>query len=211
MLIILGEIILPAGFHFLHLLFPFFYQSGIGFLCRRLLLFTLWTTTACYFARTETLASCYRAFGLNIRPTNLVWVGLVMSLVLRFASHYMYAHHWGKAGGFNYELYAFRNTIGFQRAFFQFSPLILAPVFEEIVNRGFLYKAFRASYSVGVSMLIMVLWTLWTHSGYWYHSWISVLYYSAWTMLQCYLREKSSSLWDCIICHFVGNAIILFY
>jgi membrane protease YdiL (CAAX protease family) len=94
---------------------------------------------------------------------------------------------------------------------FQFSPLILAPLFEEAVNRGFLYKAFRQSCSMPVSMIVMVAWTCWTHWGYYYESWIAALELSVWTVLQCYLREKSNSLWDCVLTHFVSNAIILFW
>jgi hypothetical protein len=30
------------------------------------------------------------------------------------------------------------------------------------------------------------------------------------TLVQCYLREKSQSIWDCILCHFAFNASSLF-
>ena len=170
-LVLFTEIILPAAYNLLYLSFPIFYDSGFGFACRRVLFFAIWATIACYFARTETLPNCYKAFGLERGPTNLVWFGMTMTLVIRFIEHLMLIHHLGK-GVYNYDIIAFRNTIGFQRIFFQFSPLVLAPVFEEIVNRGFIYKAFRKSHSVAFSMLVMVAWTLWTHFGYWHHSWI---------------------------------------
>ena len=158
--------------------------------------------------RTETLAAVVKAFGLDRKPTNLIWFGLAMTLAIRLATHFMYVFHWGR-GSYDYDFASFRNTIGFHRMFFMLSPLVLAPVFEEIVNRGFLYKAFRASFAVAGSILIMVAWTLWTHYGRWRQSWIAVVNYTAWTVLQCYLREKSPSLWDCIICHCVSNAVIL--
>jgi membrane protease YdiL (CAAX protease family) len=208
-IILFTEIILPAAYYFLHLSFPNFYHSGFGFACRRVLLFAIWTITACFFARTETFKSFLQAFGFDRKPTRYVWFGMTMALLLRFVSHFMYTHHWGR-GVYNGEITSFENTIGLEKWLFQFSPLVLAPIFEEAVNRGFLYKAFRASYSVAVSMLIMVAWTLWTHFGYWHHSWIATLDYCAWTILQCYLREKSSSLWDCVLTHFVSNAAILF-
>lgn len=207
-IILLTEIVLPAGDYALVSNFPNFYHSPFCYICRRLLLFSTLTVTACYFARTETLAAVKKAFGLDCEPTNLIWFGLVMTLAIRLATHFMFVFHWGN-GSYNYDFAAFRNTIGFQRIFFMLSPLVLAPIFEEIVNRGFLYKAFRASFSVTVSVLIMIAWTLWTHYPYWHHSWIAAVNYSAWTILQCYLREKSPSLWDCILCHFVSNAVLL--
>jgi membrane protease YdiL (CAAX protease family) len=208
MIILLTELVLPAGYYTLDSYFPIFDHALFFRICRRLLLFSIWTVTACYFARTETLAAVKKAFGLDHKPTNLIWFGLAMTLAIRFATHFMFVLHWGR-GAYNDDLYAIRNTTGFQKIFFQLSPLVLAPIFEEIVDRGFLYKAFRASFSVAVSVLIMIGWTLWTHYPYWRESWIAALYYSAWTVLQCYLREKSPSLWDCIICHFVSNAVLL--
>lgn len=205
MIILLTEIILPAAYYLLRSFFPIFYRSEIASMCHGILFFTLWMVTACYFARTETFASIKKAFGLDHKPTNLVWFGLVMTLILRFVFHFLHVHSWdGRI--YNYRIASFQNIIS-QRI----SSLILAPIFEEIVNRGFLYKAFRRSHSVAFSVFVMVAWTLWTHFGYWYYSWLSALYYCAWTILQCYLREKSPSLWDCVICHFVSNAVILLY
>jgi membrane protease YdiL (CAAX protease family) len=206
-IILFWDITLSTAYYFLNLSFPIFYHSRFGFVCRSILLFATWVTIACYFARTETLATCYKAFGLDRKPTHFVWFGMTMALLIRFVTHFMYMHHWGR-GANNGEITSFENTTGPGRWLFQISPLVLAPIFEEVVNRGFLYKAFRASYSVIVSMLIMVAWTLWTHFGYWHHSWIAVLNYCAWTILQCYVREKSPSLWDCVLTHFISNAAI---
>ena len=205
MVVLLTELVLPAGYYLLHSSFPAFYHTLLCRVCLDLLWYSVWTITGCYFARTETLAAVTKAFGLDHKPTELVWFGLVMALALRMADHILHNHYPG-TGTFNYDVFGFRHTIGFQRVFYLLSPLVLAPVFEEIVNRGFLYKAFRVSSSVGVSIFLMVLWTLWTHYQYWHRAWVNVLYYSAWTALQCYLREKSPSLWDCILCHCVSNA-----
>jgi membrane protease YdiL (CAAX protease family) len=163
---------------------------------------------ACCFARTETLASVAKAFSLDHKPTELVWFGLTMTLAARFVTHFMLHHHWGK-GVYAYDIVAFRETIGFQRMLFLLPLVILAPIFEEIVERGFLYKAFRGSFSVAGSVLIMLAWVLFQHSQYALRSWIAALHLSAFAIIQCYLREKSASLWDCIICHSVGNAVIL--
>jgi membrane protease YdiL (CAAX protease family) len=151
----------------------------------------------------------WEAFGLNRKPTDLVWFGITAAITLRLASHFMFVHGWGK-GVSNFEINSFKNTIGYERLFFQISPLILAPIFEESVDRGFLYKAFRGSHSVVVSTILIIGWVCYTHWSQYSASWIAALDLSVLTIVQCYLREKSPSLWDCILCHFVFNASILF-
>ncbi|HTV39235.1 MAG TPA: type II CAAX endopeptidase family protein [Candidatus Sulfotelmatobacter sp.] len=186
------------------------YYSPIGVVVFGVFFFAAWVITACYFARTETFDTCLRAFGFDQKPTNYAWFGITMILLIRGSTHLMYTHHLGP-GTYNYEYTEFRKTIGPERWLFLFSPLILAPLLEEAVNRGFLYKAFRNSYSMPVSVIVMVAWTCWTHWGYYYESWIAALQLSAWTVLQCYLREKSPSLWDCVIPHCASNALILIF
>jgi membrane protease YdiL (CAAX protease family) len=208
-IIICLSIVLEAIDYIAYLNFPIFFRSGWGFACRRILLFATWVLPACYFARTETLAAVWKAFGLNCKPTNLAWFGMTMAIILRLVSHFMLIHGWGK-GVYNPEFASFRNTIGYQRWLFQLSPLVLAPILEEAVNRGFLYKAFRGSHSVIVSTILIMGWVCFTHWPYYSVSWLAALNLSALTIVQCYLREKSASLWDCILCHFVFNASTLF-
>ena len=69
--------------------------------------------------------------------------------------------------------------------------------------RGFLYRAFRGSYSVRLSMLLILGVVAWTHSNQ-FHSWVAALDLSALTILQCYLRERGN-LRDCIASHLVFN------
>ena len=208
-IIICLSIVLEAIDYIAYLNFPIFFRSGWGFACRRILFFATWVLPACYVARTETLATVWEAFGLNRKPTHLAWFGITAAILLRLVSHFVVIYGWSK-GVNNYELTSFRNTIGYERWLFQLSPVILAPIFEESVNRGFLYKAFRGSYSVGASTLFVLVWVCYTHWPQYSISWIAALDLSALTIVQCYLREKSPSLWDCILCHFVYNASILF-
>jgi membrane protease YdiL (CAAX protease family) len=194
--------------HFLFLISPIFYRSGMGYAFRSLLRYTLELLTAVYFARTETLKTFWEGFGLDRKPTNYVWFGMVMALIIRCVGHFILIHKWGN-GVHNYDLTLFRNTIGFQRFFFLFPLIIFAPLFEEPIYRGFLYKAFRGSYSVIPSTVLIIGWVCFTHRPQFAASWIAAIDLSALTIVQCYLREKSRSLWDCILCHFVFNASLL--
>jgi membrane protease YdiL (CAAX protease family) len=189
--------------------FPNFSSSGVGYFSRAVLHYAVEILVAAYFARTETLKTFWQGFSLNLKPSEYVSYGLVMALIIRFLGHFMIVHGWGK-GVHDYDLDSFRSTIGFQRYFFLLPLVILAPICEEIVYRGFLYKAFRGSYPVAISMILIVAWTSNTHWGQYSRSWIAALDLSALTIVQCYLREKSASLWDCILCHFAFNTSLLF-
>jgi membrane protease YdiL (CAAX protease family) len=188
--------------------FPFFYRNGIGYASSRLFGYTVILMVTAYFARTETFAAFLSAFRLDRKPTHHVWFGIVMAVILRFLGYIMMVHRQGN-GIHDYNITLFRNNVGFERFFFLFPLIFFAPLFEEPIYRGFLYKAFRGSYSVAVSTGLIIGWVCFTHWSQYSHSWVAAVDLSALTVVQCYLREKSNSLWDCILCHFVFNASLL--
>jgi membrane protease YdiL (CAAX protease family) len=83
------------------------------------------------------------------------------------------------------------------------------PFVEESIMRGFFYRAFRGSYSVAVSTLLVVAIALATHWTQDYRSWVALIALGAGNVLFCFLRERSDGLWDCILCHFVYNATVV--
>ena len=201
-------IVLAIDWH-LHGFYTWREHNGFGRCFMTIVYFAIGLLTAAYFARTETLASFWKGFGFDRKPSEYVWFGIVAALFVRFFSHFMLIHGWGK-GVSNYEINAFKNTTDHEKYLFVVPLLLLAPLFEEAINRGFIYKAFRGSYSIKASMALIVAWTANTHWGQYAHSWIAAFGLSMLTIVQCYLREKSDSLWDCILCHFTFNASLLF-
>ena len=163
----------------------------------------IYLCTAAYFARTESWRSFFTAVGLTRRPSYYIWFGLVVTIVLRFLTHLAIQHGIG-TGSSTTSVIGFRRSIGLERYLF-LAPTLLAAPFEETYMRGFVYKAFRASYSREISTVIVLAVTALAHLSQYRVSWIAVFSLSALTILQCYLREKSDSLWDCIVCHFVWN------
>lgn len=184
--------------------------SGLGYFSWRLLDYGIDLLVAAYFARTETLASFWRAFGLDRKPSNYVWFGVVAALGIRTFGVIVHSHGWSRGVGGVYDLDGFNSTSGPERYLFLAPMLLLAPLFEEVINRGFLYEAFRGSFSVVVSTLFIIGWTAVNHWSYYSVSWIAALDLSLLTIVQCYLREKSDSLWDCIFCHLTYNWSLLF-
>jgi len=154
-MLVIFAFIMTGVNHLFYSAFPVFAKSGPGSFLRSLLHYFVGLFAVVYFARTETLATFWKGFGLDRKPTELVWVGIVLALVIRFAGHFLRSAGLG-TGVHNYELSAFRHTVGAQRYFFLLPAILLAPLFEECIYRGFLYKAFRGSYTIAVSIILIV-------------------------------------------------------
>ena len=211
MLLVFGFVLGPVFFVVGSLIpsYSRWHGTGFGFVSVTVLHYGIALLTAAYFARTETLATFWKGFGLDRKPSQYVWFGVTMALIIRGFGHFMIILGWGK-GFTNYEVVAFKNAAGPERYLFLAPLLLLAPLIEESVNRGFLYKAFRGSYSIATSMVFILAWTAYTHWSQYHRSWTAAVDLSMLTIVQCYLREKSDSLWDCIFCHFAFNFSLLF-
>lgn len=183
-------------------------QSAVGQLALAVIYAAICVLTAAYFSRTKSLAAFCEAVGLYRKPTNHAWFGIATVFGLVLLSHVVYALGWAKGHATSYFV-GFRNTPGPERILFLL-PLTLSPFWEEIVNRGFLYKAFRGSYSAPASTILLIGYTALTHSDRYYYFGLAAITLSVLTMIQCYLREKSDSIWDCILCHLMFNISGLF-
>lgn len=161
-----------------------------------------------YIARTNSIASFCKAMGLDRKPTEYLWFGLIWAVVIQFIGFLIYS-----AGLTNaYPNFEFTETLQiprWERLPYLF-PLLCAAFWEEPVNRGFLFKAFRGSYSVRVSIVMVMAFTVYMHWQEYFHFGYSAVLLTAFTVVQCYLREKSASLWDCILSHLAFNLTGLF-
>ncbi len=112
----------------------------------------------------------------------------------------------------------FDDNFPLMRAFAGVSPLqksllvillLGAPIFEEIIMRGFLYRTFREHYGTALSVSIIVVVAMLTHPGVLQASpWLfGVLAVSQATL--CLVLEKTGSIWNCIACHFAYNATVV--
>jgi membrane protease YdiL (CAAX protease family) len=86
--------------------------------------------------------------------------------------------------------------------------LLVGPIFEEIIMRGFLYRAFRKRYGVSFSIFIIVLAGTFTHlNAVTLSVWVLLLL-TALQIILCLILEKTGNLWNCIMCHFAYNATL---
>lgn len=206
---VLDLILFTLDRHFVS--FYFWRATGVGFFLTALLFYVINLLTAAYFARTESLASFWDGFGLDRKPTDYAWFGVVAAICINFFGHCMRINGWAR-GVTSYDINAFKHTIGPEKYLFLVPLLLLAPLFEESIYRGFLYKAFRGSFAVVGSMIFVLAWMAYIHWWEYRQSLLAAFDISMLTIVQCYLREKSDSLWDCILCHlaFNGSGLLIY-
>ena len=189
-----------AAWNLLH-----WHRGGFSHLCFALADYSINILTALYFARAESWVLFQKAFGLERGTMSYTWFAIVSALLIRAVGHALILSGAGK-GVHSGSLWGFNHTFGLERYGYAIPLVILAPLCEEIYMRGFLYRAFRGSYSMELSILLNVVVTAFTHWGQFRESGVAVLGITAMTIVQCYLRERTGRLQDCIVCHFVYNA-----
>jgi uncharacterized protein len=182
-------------------------REGYGYLLGSIFYSLTFLLTALYFARTDSIASFVGAAGLRKRTSDYVWLGIVFAILLRIGSYFI-GMKLGMRGPLVSSYALYRHAIGPEKIFYAM-PILLAAFLEEPFMRGFLYKAFRGSYSIGLSITFMILFNALTHSSQYLHSLLAAICLSLITVVLCYLREKSGSLWDCILCHLTFNGVTL--
>ncbi len=86
---------------------------------------------------------------------------------------------------------------------------LLAPFFEEAFFRGFLYRAFRNSYGIGAAVVIVVAVSLLFHLDRLRLSPLYLVGIGLANLALCVLKERTSSLWNCIAFHLAFNTAML--
>ena len=95
---------------------------------------------------------------------------------------------------------------GVAKWFFIIYGVLVGPFSEEVVRRGFLYRAFRGSYKPLLSTVFVLCvhayfhWGLISHSLYTFSCLLLV------EALLCFIREWTGNVWNCVLCHAVYNA-----
>jgi membrane protease YdiL (CAAX protease family) len=87
--------------------------------------------------------------------------------------------------------------------------VLVGPVFEEIIMRGFLYRAFRESYGIVLSISIVVLVATLTHPGVTTASPWMFLLLAVVQVTLCLILERTRNLWNCIVCHCAYNLTLV--
>jgi membrane protease YdiL (CAAX protease family) len=146
------------------------------------------------FAKVKSLNEFIPAFGLTRPDEREILIAVAVGLLIQFVGIAI----------FNGGLSHLQFVRSFQPAIL---PVLLAPFLEEPAMRGFAYKAFRNAYSVTVSICLVVAMGLMLHWGQVSHSLYGFVVLASFNVALCLLREKYSSLWNCIACHLAFNLV----
>lgn len=92
------------------------------------------------------------------------------------------------------------------------SLVILPPLVEEIVARGFLFTSLRAKLSFITTAVVTSILFAAAHLGAAEEGllWVAAIDTFILSMVMCYLREKSRSLWPAIGVHVIKNGLAFF-
>jgi membrane protease YdiL (CAAX protease family) len=91
--------------------------------------------------------------------------------------------------------------------FFVLRTILIVPFYEEAVTRGFLYPAFRTRYGFLCSTFFIILFSAYFHWGSTSRSLFTCGCFALLWALLCVVRERTASLWNCLLCHAVYNAV----
>lgn len=107
----------------------------------------------------------------------------------------------------------FDTAAGNQLYFVFASLVILPPIAEEIMFRGFLFTSLRQKYRFGIAVLFTSLLFGIAHLQFGSGApllWVAALDTFTLSVVLCYLREKSGSLWPSIMLHAIKNGVAFF-
>jgi membrane protease YdiL (CAAX protease family) len=152
----------------------------------------LWLCIAYRFSRASSLRRFLSAVDLGRRPSLIGWFVAWAVIALECITARLTIGRW-----------TWRHS---SEAFLLVLLPALSATYEEIVTRGFLYRAFRRSYGPFLSTSVIVGFSGILHM-FAFNSAISVVGFVIAWILFCLVREYSLSLWDCVLGHAVNNAV----
>jgi membrane protease YdiL (CAAX protease family) len=156
------------------------------------------------FSRSKSVDEFLSRTGLRLRPTLSGWLFCWLAIGIAFLDLYGKARGWTASGRLATDYYRDRAAVYFSLL----GSSVIVPIYEEAVTRGFLYRAFRGSYAAPFSIVLIICFSTIFH---WAAMSLSLFtagcLISLWIML-CFVREKTESLWNCILCHAAYNSVV---
>ncbi len=157
-----------------------------------------------YFAKSESLREFACDCGLTTKPTRNAWFGILLAGCAQVAFGFYDLHNAGRSEAIHSPEFASLKLTSFV---ILIHTGVINPFCEEIAVRGFLFRAFRGGYPFLMSTILIVAFTLLTHYATAFRTLGETFSFVAFGFIQCWLREKSTSLWDCIFGHMVWNSL----
>lgn len=90
------------------------------------------------------------------------------------------------------------------------AAMVLGPIPEEAILRGYLYRTFSAVYGRRIGIVIVALLNVALHSNSINGSLFAACFFTVMGILLCYIFDSRRNLLDCIVFHVGYNATIIF-
>ena len=162
--------------------------------------------TVLLFSRPLSAPDFLTRIGLSRQPTLAGWYACWVALGLAVLDHYGAAREWTASARTPPQRGRYPTE---HMVFLVSTSIIIGPLVEEIVTRGFLYRALRASFPLIASIGLVVCFSAFFHAGSMGRSvFTAACLVSLWVTL-CIVREHTGSLWNCVFCHCVYNAAVM--
>ncbi len=140
--------------------------------------------------------------GLTRRPSLFGWSSAWAAIGIGLFSLYNASKGWTSEGHISA---SFHHGGSGARWFYVIYVTALFPILEEVVMRGFIYRAFRGSYPQFVSTLLVLSIVTFMHWSAVWRGPATFLFIETVAVVLCVIRERSGSLWNCIIFHAAYN------
>ncbi len=165
----------------------------------------LWLLIAFFFARVRSLRDFLNGAGLTRRPSLFGWFTAWVAIGIGFLSIYGSTRGWSPPPQIARSFY---HAAIASRWFYIIRLVAIVPVYEETVMRGFIYRAFRGTYTPFVSTVLVLCVGVFFHWGLVSDSLYAFAYLSLIAISLCVIRERTDSLWNCILFHAAYNATV---
>lgn len=166
---------------------------------------SLWVLLAVIFSRVNTIRGFLEVSGLRRGLSIFGWLAAWVAIVIAIIDDYVVSQ--GMAAHSNVHNPDLHDIFSFAWCYFILSAVVIAPLCEEVMTRGFLYPAFRGSYNVLITIVIIICFSAYFHWNIISNSLLASGILCALWILLCVVREKAGSLWDCLLCHAVYNLV----
>jgi len=155
------------------------------------------------FARSRSVRGFFAQVGMSHQPTLSGWFAACVAIGIGFLALYGVAKQWIPPDQLAREFYY---QGGVAKWFFIIYGVLLAPFSEEVVRRGFLYRAFRGSYKPLLSTFLVLCVHAYFHWGLISQSFYTFVCLVLVEALLCVIREWTGNVWNCVLCHAAYNA-----
>jgi membrane protease YdiL (CAAX protease family) len=163
-----------------------------------------WVLVVFMLTRPRSVQEFLNRSGLVVPPSLFGWFVAWLAVAIGWLNLYGVAKGWIPQNQISSSYYANGGVVWWS---FAGCVVLLAPFYEETVMRGFLYQALRGSYGLLPSVLFVFCVNTYFHWGLLVRP-FSFACVSVIAILLCMIRERSASLWNCILFHAAYNATV---